>query len=259
MLLRGYGGLKLVAALAAVLAAAGCSTQKPDPEPAGLTAVTAPLGAASNRIGVLTLPPQNGSQSPTRACTASVIDSPGRDLLVTAAHCVFSKISGPAEGLTFVPGYRNGTSPHGSWTVDRITTDPHWEESEDPEYDVAFLHVRPLDGEQIEDVLGGNSLGLNLGFDLPVTVTGYPFTREEPITCSTRTTAQSSTQERFDCGAFSDGTSGSPWLTDVDPATGLGTVVGVIGGYQAGGDTPDVSYSVSFDDRVSALYREAIS
>lgn len=259
MVRQGYGGLRLASVLAGLVLAAGCSGEQASPGPDGLTAVTAPLGAASNRIGVLTLPPQDGAQDPTRGCTASVVDSPGRDLLVTAAHCVFSSVSGPVEGLTFLPGYRNGHSPHGSWTVDRITTDPHWEGSEDPEYDVAFLRVRPLDGEEIEDVLGGNSLGLNLGFGLPVTVTGYPFSREEPITCTTRTTAQSSTQERFDCGAFSDGTSGSPWLTDVDPATGLGTVIGVIGGYQSGGDTPDISYSVSFDDRVSALYHQAIS
>lgn len=90
-----------------------------------------------------------------------------------------------------------------------------------------------------------------------MTVTGYPFEREQPITCAVRTSAQSSTQERFDCAGFSDGTSGSPWLVDVDPATGAGTLVGVIGGYQAGGDTPDTSYSVSFDDRVSTLFAEA--
>ncbi len=28
---------------------------------------------------------------------------------------------------------------------------------------------------------------------------------------------------------FPDGTSGGPWVTDVDPATGEGTVVGVTG------------------------------
>ncbi|MDH6131719.1 V8-like Glu-specific endopeptidase [Kitasatospora sp. MAA4] len=255
---RGYGYVRRAAALATALAAAlplaACSSETDGAERPALSASTAPQNAGASRIGVLTLPAQNG----TRVCTASVVDSPGRNLLATAAHCVFSHSAGQLDGLTFVPGYHDGYAPHGGWTVDRITVDPHWQDSEDPDYDVAFLSVAPLDGQQIEDVLGGNKLGLNLGFDLPVTVTGYPFSREQPITCTTRTVARSSTQERFDCGDFSDGTSGSPWLTDIDPQSGLGTLVGVIGGYQAGGDSPDISYSVSFDDRVSALYHQAI-
>jgi hypothetical protein len=45
----------------------------------------------------------------------------------------------------------------------------------------------------------------------------------------------------------------------VDPSTGRGTVVGVIGGYQTGGNDPDVSYSISFGDDVRALYRTAVA
>ena len=248
----------LGAALSAVLSATGCGTHRSEPAPPARAAQSAPQDALSSRIGVLSIADAQGGGS-TRSCTASVVDSPRRDLLVTAAHCVYRAGEGPADGLTFLPGYRNGASPQGSWPIDRIVVDQHWQDQADPEYDVAFLTVQPVDGRRIEDVLGGgNALGVNRGFDLPVTVTGYPFDHEEPVTCATRTTAQSSTQQRFDCGGFSDGTSGSPWLTGVDPATGTGTVVGVIGGYQQGGDTPDTSYSVSFDDRVSALYAQAV-
>ncbi|MFD0572454.1 hypothetical protein ACFQ0T_28760 [Kitasatospora gansuensis] len=100
-------------------------------------------------------------------------------------------------------------------------------------------------------MLGGFRLGTDLGFGLPVSVTGYPNEAEEPITCSNRTTEQSSTQERFDCHGYTDGTSGSPWLT------GAGEVVGVIGGYQEGGATERTSYSITFDHRVSELYHRA--
>jgi hypothetical protein len=34
-------------------------------------------------------------------------------------------------------------------------------------------------------------------------------------------------------------------------------VIGVIGGYQQGGDTDAVSYSAVFGDRVASLYQEA--
>jgi hypothetical protein len=45
----------------------------------------------------------------------------------------------------------------------------------------------------------------------------------------------------------------------VDPATGLGTVLGVIGGYQQGGNTPSVWYSVRFGQAVQALYETAVT
>jgi hypothetical protein len=40
----------------------------------------------------------------------------------------------------------------------------------------------------------------------------------------------------------------------VDPRTGLGTVIGVIGGYQEGGDTNAVSYADRLGANVAALY-----
>ncbi|MDH6118653.1 V8-like Glu-specific endopeptidase [Kitasatospora sp. GAS204A] len=244
---RLRGALALGTAMAGLLAAAGCASSQGSEHPApGLSAAIAPPDSHSARVGVLLF-----DQGASRSCTASVVDSPGRDLLVTAAHCVTATDGSPVTGLSFAPGYRDGAAPLGSWTVDRVVVDHRWSANADPEYDVAFLTVDPAGGRQIEDVVGGNPLGVNRGFGLAVTVTGYPNDHEEPITCTTRTTARSATQERFDCGGFSDGTSGSPWLTEDD------TVVGVIGGYQQGGDTPDVSYSVTFDNRVAALYQQA--
>ena len=52
-------------------------------------------------------------------------------------------------------------------------------------------------------------------------------------------------------------TSGSPWVTDVDPQRGTGTIVGVIGGYQEGGSTAAISYSPYLDEQIEQLYRQA--
>ena len=41
--------------------------------------------------------------------------------------------------------------------------------------------------------------------------------------------------------------------------TGTGTIVGVIGGYQQGGDTPAVSYSSYLGDAVHELYQQAVA
>ena len=60
----------------------------------------------------------------------------------------------------------------------------------------------------------------------------------------------------FACDGFTDGTSGGPFLRDVS-ADGYGTVIGVIGGYQQGGDNPAISYSPRFGRSVASLYRTA--
>jgi hypothetical protein len=54
------------------------------------------------------------------------------------------------------------------------------------------------------------------------------------------------------------GTSGGPFLANVHPATGPGAVLGVIGGYEQGGDTPSVSYSARFGQAVRDLYDQAV-
>ena len=92
-----------------------------------------------------------------------------------------------------------------------------------------------------------------------VRVVGYPDGAGAPITCSNRSRLFSPSQVEFDCGGYADGTSGSPLLAEVDPSTGLGTVIGVIGGYEQGGYTPDVSYAARFGAQTAALYQVAIS
>jgi hypothetical protein len=66
-------------------------------------------------------------------------------------------------------------------------------------------------------------------------------------------------QLEFDCDGYTDGTSGGPFLSDVDPATGQGLVIGVIGGYQQGGDVPQVSYSAVLGANAAALYEQAVA
>ncbi|MER7842843.1 trypsin-like peptidase domain-containing protein [Kitasatospora sp. NPDC096077] len=238
---RAAGATALAALLLATGTACGGGSDQPP------NAEVAQQSAARDRIGTLSI---HSAQGP-RSCTASVVRSPGRNLLVTAAHCVQNQQVGLLDGLVFTPGFRNGATPYGSWQVQSITVDPRWTDDDDPDYDVAFVTVRAVGGRQIEDAVGGNQLGTGKGVGLAVSVTGYPNDSDEPITCAVRTRSQSGTQERFDCGGYTDGTSGSPWVT------GDGAVVGVIGGYQEGGDTPGTSYSVAFDQRVADLYRKA--
>ncbi|MDQ0950831.1 hypothetical protein QFZ24_004754 [Streptomyces phaeochromogenes] len=213
------------------------------PEPLGVT-VTAPVSAGNARVGVLV-------RGGAHYCTASVVHSEGRDLIVTAAHCLTGSGSG---GIEFVPGYREGKAPYGEWAVARTYVGDGWKGRQDEDSDVAFARLVSRGGEEIEDVVGGNRLVAGRGLSpvgRAVTVVGYPKAREAPVWCTNISTAYGDSQQRIECPGYSGGTSGSPWI-DAE-----GRVVGVLGGFQQGGTTDDVSYSVVLGGEAAALYREA--
>ena len=151
-----------------------------------------------------------------------------------------------------------GTPRTGSGRSKAQFVDARWATGSDPDLDVGFAILEPRDGKNIEDVLGSNLLGINQGFGNIVRVTGYPTSSDEPVTCINKTTRQLKYQMRFACKGYPPGTSGSPWLTHYDARTKRGEVIGVIGGYQAGGLEDAVSYSAYFDDDVRKLYERAI-
>jgi V8-like Glu-specific endopeptidase len=184
-------------------------------------------------------------------CSASVVNSPARDLLVTAAHCV----TGPSSGsIAFVPGYHDGAVPYGVWRITRVIVGQGWTSHADPDEDVAFL----ITSGPVQDRTGGERLGIGLPAGHLVSVVGYPQNANAPIRCDNLALEFSSADLEFDCGGYTDGTSGGPLLEDVSPATGLGTVIGVIGGYEQGGYTPSVSYADHFGAMVEDLYQTAI-
>ena len=188
-------------------------------------------------------------------CTASVIGSPHGDLVITAAHCVTG-----TSGIVFVPGYDRGAAPYGIWTVTKIYVDRSWTSSSNPDDDVAFLRVSQAGSTvPIEDVTGAEALKTGTPARQLVEVIGYPDSGSQPIVCRNWTREPMSEQLEFDCGGYTDGTSGGPFLANVNPLTGQGRVIGVIGGYEQGGLTPQVSYSSMFGANVAALYRQAVA
>ena len=192
-------------------------------------------------------------------CTASVVSSPGKDLLITAAHCINGGrgSSGYKSNIVFIPSYRDGQEPFGVWTPAHLLVAPQWANSSDPDFDVGFVVLQPHNGENIEQVLGASQLETDARYRYLVHVTGYPDSANSPIACVNWTSRQSPSQLRFACAGYTGGTSGSPWVTRFNRRLRTGTIVGVIGGYQEGGDTPSVSYSVRFGTGIQQLYEQA--
>ncbi len=195
----------------------------------------------------------SGSQLGSHFCTASVVHSTHGDLAVTAAHCLDST---QGQQVVFLPGYVNGKKPYGVWGVTAVYTNHAWQSSQDPDDDVAFLRLSDVNGVPIEHVTGAERIGTDSAKRALVRVIGYPVGTEQPIACVNWAQRYSATQLEFDCDGYTDGTSGAPFLV-ASNASGQATILGVVGGYEQGGDTADVSYASAFSTAVTALYRQA--
>ena len=190
--------------------------------------------------------------------TASVVATPKRNLLITAAHCLYS----PSRHvwnrhIVFVPKYSQGRRPYGTWPVWLMVADRRWIEGGDEDADYGFAAVQIIRGRRIADVVGANRLLVGEGYVNRVTVIGYPskasYPSDRPIRCTATTARQADHQMRFDCRGFYGGTSGSPWIEGYDERTQSGYVIGTIGGYQKGGEYDWRSYSPLFDDDIARL------
>lgn len=198
-------------------------------------------------------------------CTASVVDSSAGDLVLTAAHCVAYGNGVFAQNVVYVPKYHNGLEPYGAWPVREIAVTSAWNTSGDINDDFAFLAVSPPTATQatqttheIQAVTGGLRLGVNLPYDVrPAFVIGYNNTDNYPIICQTKSFEFTPTQIEFYCNNYNDGTSGGPWIKDLDPLTGSGIVYGDIGGFEQGGNYPWQSFSPYYSTAISTLFQQA--
>ncbi|HEX9624710.1 MAG TPA: trypsin-like serine protease [Streptosporangiaceae bacterium] len=243
-------------------AMAGPLARHPAPHPAAAKGAD-PVGALFSR---------NGDRLGAHFCTASVVSSRSGNLLITAAHCVRGiGLTHPGH-LLFAPGYASGKYPRGLWVVIKRFTDSRWSAHEDPNDDVAFLVVRPVtkaDGlavpllapnATVRSRAGADRLRFDARLPAPIKAIGYPDGSDQPVSCSTHAVAfdaGSLHQVMFVCPGFTDGTSGGPMISHFNPAKQTGAVVGVIGGYQQGGDSPSISYSSVFAGNIRALYQRA--
>ncbi|MFC5033991.1 hypothetical protein [Streptomyces sp. So13.3] len=206
-----------------------------------------------------------------RTCSGSVVRSPGRDLVLSAGHCLkgYSGTS-PRRNLAFVPQYHDGLKPFGVFPVASngvYVAQQYYDlgEHAGAAYDFGFAVTEPnQDGTRLQDAVGGVRLLTGTGYyHAPVRMIGYPAGATKPLQCWSWTTkwvsddpADPGTFPRIACDAFVGGTSGGPMLV---PWPGGWAVIGVIGGYHTGGNTPKVSYSAYFGAATQDLYRAAIT
>ncbi|MDF3302304.1 trypsin-like serine peptidase [Streptomyces tropicalis] len=203
-------------------------------------------------------------------CTASVVSSPGRDLVLTAGHC-------RGDRAAFVPMYDAtkpaGAQPYGIWPVKEWFRDTRYASDRSPasDLDFAFASLQPGGGREVQDVVGANTIARTPDFVNKVTVVGYPTIahnkNDQAFRCRDVTTAAlpAYNQMRIDCAGMWGGVSGGPWFSKVDASGSTGEIIGNVGGFLAGGpDVPStdplynrITYSPLYGDRFLQLYADA--
>ena len=199
----------------------------------------------SSAVGALIIPHRGRAQHPF--CTATVITSRKGNLLLTAAHCLGKKLG----DVLFAPGFYNGTVQFGEWKVTSQLFAPGWFGG-NVNRDFAFLTVRG----DVQARAGAEKLGYSAPIPKSVRVEGYS-PLSGPVVCNRKPgsiTVDGQVQLQFDCPGYSTASSGAPFLSDISPKSGQGDVVGVIGGYQQGGDKPAVSYSSPIGPVLHRIY-----
>jgi len=185
-------------------------------------------------------------------CSASVVRSARRNIVLTAAHCVY----GTGAGLRFAPGYVDGRTPYGVWTVTRTWVATPWKVTRDQHYDYAFLEVATAkNGKRVQDVTGGAVLGGAPSAGDTVRGVAYQHgIKDRPVQCTNKI-VYTGDYPTFNCHGYVGGVSGSPLLVSHPNAPPM--VVGLIGGLRQGGCYEWNSFSSPFRSRIKGTFQRA--
>ncbi|MCZ7417034.1 trypsin-like serine peptidase [Streptomyces sp. WMMC897] len=198
-------------------------------------------------------------QGRNASCSGNAVNSANGSTVMTAGHCV--KMDGAWHtNWVFVPGYHDGQAPYGQWAAEATLATPQWTASEDINYDVGAAVVTELNGQRLTDVVGGQGLSFNSGYNREMYAFGFP--AADPYDGETFTYCSGTSFQDFflssDHGLSCDmtgGSSGGPWLTDFDETTGTGLQTSVNSfGYAF---WPDTMFGPYFGDDARNLYDEA--
>jgi V8-like Glu-specific endopeptidase len=171
-----------------------------------------------------------GGRTEYWVCSGSTVNSNGKDIVMTAGHCVYGSLGGqvPGEGWhanwVFVPDYDNGYAPYGMWTASQLWTLNNYISNggslADEGDDIGAVVMNTnSSGQHIVNVVGGQGIRWNYPDNQFVYDFGYP--AESPFNglvlddCTGSQVDESSIEANnmgLSCN-FTGGSSGGPWLS----------------------------------------------
>jgi hypothetical protein len=154
------------------------------------------------------------------SCSATVVGSPSRSLVVSAGHCIHLDGSW-ASNWMFVPGYRNGSTPFGRWPATKLRAAPPWVASQNISFDLGMATVaRNARGRPLQDVVGARGIAFNQPRRQTYKSYGYPaagrFDGESLQACRSPYTGADEDTHRprtmsIEC-EMNEGSSGGGWV-----------------------------------------------
>ncbi|TNM39554.1 hypothetical protein FHP29_11770 [Nocardioides albidus] len=202
-------------------------------------------------------------------CSAAAINTPERDLVVTAGHCVnpggtpvlFGCRAGTYfSSFLFVPGYDHNARPYGTWVGTAAIAQSEWvNRCDDPvARDQALIRVAPVGGFNLVDVVGGNALAWNYPVrEDGVRVVGWPAqapydgqSRQECVGSTFATQfPETPTDAQMSC-PLTGGASGGPWFVRMAGAD-TGFIFAVTSRRTTSG--PSILLATPFDSSIEGL------
>ncbi len=212
---------------------------------------------------------QNGaifiSEGPHRGfgrCSGTAVTAPNLSVVFTAGHCVFDRGHWWARHWVFVPAYRYGERPFGTFAAKWLGTTPGWRNHQNSNFDVGVAVVgRNERGQRLQAAVGADKIAFDLSPHQLFDVYGYPVA--QPFNGSTLRVCDEAqylghvleawlTPGPLQLGVtcrVSPGSSGGGWVIDGDTLDGVTT--------DSYPEDPYTDYGPYFGHAVEQLYARA--
>jgi len=192
------------------------------------------------------------------ACSASVVTSDSKDMLFTAGHCVFSTTTSKyVKNFVFIPQYNTKNRPYGTWPARCLYALSDWVTDRNYDYDVAVVLLHTVNGQHIQDVVGGQGVGFNHGHVAVIYAFGYPsnyYDGEIMTYCAATKMPRNYSNfhgDRLPC-SMTHGASGGPWFESYDESK-LSGIQTSVNSFIVDSD-PNHVYGPHFDFVIQRLY-----
>jgi V8-like Glu-specific endopeptidase len=193
-------------------------------------------------------------------CSGTAVEAANLSTVITAGHCVHY-LGVWSTSFAFVPGYRNGIRPYGTWAATAEAAPSQWVSSEYFEYDVgAVVVAENTSGQSLQEVVGARDILFNQPVSGAVRSRGYP--AQSPFDGSKLRYCDSALGYRDPISGgggapqtmgigcdMNGGSSGGGWVIG---DSGNGAVISVNSYTRS--STPEVMYGPYFGSTAAALY-----
>ena len=194
------------------------------------------------------------------ACSGTLVASLLRNVVVTAGHCVDDPdVQQWSVNLIFIPAYRDGAAPLGTYPATSLLSTDEWTTSGDLSYDVGIAQL----ATPLEDQLGARGIVFNKPPKSTYQIFGYPglpnppYNGERLVACDASFFSLQYTGHPFSTIAYpcdmQEGSSGGGWVT---PAGVVASVVSH-GSCEFDPSTCGQIAGPYFGDTIKALYNKA--